>query len=289
MRFLLIPPAVLAAILTFVPAVGKIETIAGTGKKGLSGNGRVATLSALNQPFHCDIDPAGNLLIVNTGNHRVVQLEQKSGMIVNLAGTGIKGYSGDGFSASDATLNEPYAAVVDRRDGTIYIVDRLNAVIRAIFGANKTMMTIAGNGKKNYAGDGKLAIDASFREPNDCFLDAGGGLLIADVADWRVRRLDLKTGIVTTFAGIGPVAGKIDRSKIGDGGPAAKAIIVGARAVCVDGFGNTYICEREGNAIRRVERARRDLDLRRHRRARIYRRRRRRAAGDIQRSQGNPL
>ncbi|HZZ77798.1 MAG TPA: hypothetical protein VFE62_04730, partial [Gemmataceae bacterium] len=62
---------------------------------------------------------------------------------------------------------------------------------------------------------------------------------------------------IKTFAGTGKakitLRTKIDRSKCGDGGPADKAIIVGARAVCVDGKGNTYICEREGSAVRKVD------------------------------------
>jgi sugar lactone lactonase YvrE len=91
------------------------------------------------------------------------------------------------------------------------------------------------------------------REPNDCCLDGKGGLLIADVADWRIRRVDLKTGVITTFAGTGRVAGKVDRARTGDGDKAAKAVLVGARAVCVDGKGNTYVCEREGNAIRKID------------------------------------
>jgi sugar lactone lactonase YvrE len=132
-------------------------------------------------------------------------------------------------------------------------VDRLNAVVRRVDGKTGVVTTAAGNGKKDFGGDGGKATEASLREPNDCCLDGRGGLLIADVADWRVRRLDLKTGTITTFAGTGRATGKIDRTKIGDGGPADKAVIVGARAVCVDGRGNTYICEREGNAVRRVD------------------------------------
>lgn len=253
MRIMFVPLAFFAAALTIVPAAGDIETIAGTGKKGLAPIGAKAGEAPLNQPFHCEIDDSGNLIVVDTGNHRVVRLDLRSGLILNVAGNGEKGYAGDGGRAGDATLNEPYAAVVDRRNGTVYIADRLNAVVRAVHGEEQTMTTIAGNGKKDYAGDGKLGIDASFREPNDCFIDNKNGLLIADVADWRVRRLDLKTGLVSTFAGVGRVEGKIDRTKIGDGGPATKAVVVGARAVCADPFGNVYICEREGNAIRRVD------------------------------------
>src|SRR5207247_67702 len=69
---------------------------------------------------------------------------------------------------------------------------------------------------------------------------------------WRVRRLDLKSGTITTFAGTGKPAGKIEPAR-GDGGPATRAVIVEARAVCVDGKGNSYICERKGNTIRKVD------------------------------------
>src|SRR5262249_60292470 len=89
------------------------------------------------------------------------------------------------------------------------------------------------------------------REPGA--LAGKGGLLIADVSDWRVRRLGLKAGTITTFAGTGRRRGKIDRAAVGDGGPATAAVLVGARAVCVDGRGNTYVCEREGNAVRKVD------------------------------------
>jgi sugar lactone lactonase YvrE len=91
------------------------------------------------------------------------------------------------------------------------------------------------------------------REPNDVHLDGKGGLLIADVADWRVRRLDLKSGVITTFAGTGPFKGRPTKDDLKDGGLANRAVVEHARAVCVDGKGNTYICERGGNAIRRVD------------------------------------
>ena len=133
----------------------------------------------------------------------------------------------------------------------------MNAVVRKVDGKSGIVTTIAGSGKKDYAGDGGKATQASMREPNDCILDGKGGLLIADVGDWRIRRLDLGTGNISTFAGTGrakiPAKMKIDRAKCGDGGPADKAIVVGARAVCIDGKGNTYICEREGSAVRKVD------------------------------------
>lgn len=230
-----------------------IETFAGTGHAGYGGDGYPANIARLNQPFHCELDGKGNLYIAEAFNHCIRKVNLKTGIITTVAGCGKKGYTGDGGLATQATMNEPYAVVVDPQDN-LYIVDRLNAVIRKVDGKTGTISTIAGTGKKGYSGDGGPGTQAMMKEPNDCFLDGKGGLLIADVGDWRIRRLDLQSGTMTTFAGVGrPGKGKIDRATIGDGGPAAKAIIVGARAVCMDAKGNTYICEREGNSIRKVD------------------------------------
>jgi len=233
-----------------------MNTLAGTGAKGRTGDGGLASKATLNEPFHCELDGKGNLYVAEATNHCIRKINLKSGIITTVAGTGKKGYTGDGGKATDATFNEPYAVVVDKEDD-LYIVDRLNAVVRKVDGKNGIVTTVAGNGKKEYAGDGGKGTDASMREPNDCILDGKGGLLIADVGDWRIRRLDLTSGIINTFAGTGrakfPAKMKIDRAKCGDSGPADKAIVVGARAVCIDGKGNTYICEREGSAVRKVD------------------------------------
>src|SRR5262249_2501755 len=160
-----------------------------------------------------------------------------------VAGTGKKGYDGDGGPATKATFNEPYAVVVGD-GGDLYIVDRLNAVVRRVKGDNGVITTIAGIGKPGRSRDGGKATEAAPWEPNDCYLDGKGGLLIADVGDGRIRRVDLRRGTIATFTGTGRHPRGVDRRAIGDGGPADKAVIVGARAVCVDGKGNTYICER---------------------------------------------
>lgn len=244
-----------AATLGFIllqAGAGTIDSVAGTGKGGYAGDGGKASAALLNQPFHCELDPAGNLLIAEANNHCIRKVDLKTGVISTVAGKGQKGYGGDGGKATDATMNEPYAVVADA-NGDLYIVDRLNAVIRKVDGKSGMISTAAGNGQKGYSGDGGKATEATMREPNDCCLDGKGGLLIADVADWRIRRLDLKTGTISTFAGIGRPKDKTGRDAIGDGGPAEKCVVVGARAVCVDGKGNTFICEREGNSIRKVD------------------------------------
>jgi len=249
---------VLAALAAVASGVGAgdatITTVAGTGTKGYSGDGGKASAARLNQPFHCDLDGKGHLFIVDALNHCVRKVNLETGVISTVAGTGKKGSGGDGGAATQATMNEPYAVTVTPV-GDLYIVDRLNAVVRKVDGKTGVIATVAGNGTKGYGGDGGPGTGAMLREPNDCCLDGKGGLLIADVADWRIRRLDLKTGIITTFAGTGRPKGKVDRARIGDGGPAKEAVLVGARAVCVDAKGNTYVCEREGNAIRKIDAA----------------------------------
>ena len=142
-------------------------------------------------------------------------------------------------------LNEPYGVVVDRT-GTIYFADRLNRRVRRI-DPSGTITTFAGDGSGKYSGDGGPAAAAGLAEPNGLALDAAERLLfIADVADHRVRVVDLSTGIISTFAGTG------EARHDGDGGPAARAGIFGARAVALAPDGSLYVMERQGSSIRRV-------------------------------------
>ncbi len=232
----------------------KMTTLAGTGTRGFTGDKEHASKATLSEPFHVEADGKGNLYIAESMNHCIRKVDLKTGEITTVAGNGKKGYTGDGGKATDATFNEPYAVVVDKADN-LFIVDRLNAVIRKVDGKTGIITTLAGTGKKSYSGDGGPASKATMVEPNDCILDGKSGLLIADVGDWRIRRVDLSTGMISTFAGTGKVKMKLRGvlARPDDGGPADKARVVGARAVCVDGKGNTYICEREGSAIRKVD------------------------------------
>lgn len=232
-----------AAAATHSPA---IQTVVGTGAAGYSGDGGPAASATLREPFMCDFDAAGNLYFCEARNHIVRRVDAGSGIVATVAGTGEAGYTGDGGPAVDATLYEPYALAVDKADGSIYIVDRLNAAVRRVDGATGVISTVAGTGEPGYAGDGGPGHLAQLREPNDCFLDGNGGLLIADIQDQRIRRLELASGVIDTFAGNG------EKARGGDGLPARQASILGARAVCMDAAGNTYIAEREGNGVRIV-------------------------------------
>ncbi len=240
MRTLLI---LLVALISPAPP-RTIDTLAGTGQAGSGGDGGPASAATLREPFHCEPDGKGGLLIADAAAGRIRRVDLASGRISTVAG--------DGPADPGTTVGTPYAVAADP-DGNLYLVDQKTPVVRKLDGKTGRLSILAGTGAKGSGGDGGPASKATLREPNDCCLDGKGGLLIADVADWRVRRVDLGTGIITTFAGIGKPPKRPDRSKVGDGGPAREAVIVGARGVCVDGRGNTYICEREGNAVRMVD------------------------------------
>src|SRR5438270_2664820 len=115
-------------LVTFVTAGGdstrqaRIRTIAGTGTAGYGGDGDKATAAQLNEPFHCDLDRAGNLYIADNFNHCIRRVDAKTGIITTVAGTGRKGYAGDGGPAAKATLNEPYAVAVGT-NGDLFVVD----------------------------------------------------------------------------------------------------------------------------------------------------------------------
>jgi DNA-binding beta-propeller fold protein YncE len=223
-----------------------ISTVAGTGVQGYSGDGGPALQALLNNPFDLAFDPSGSLCFSDTFNHCIRRIDAKSGIITTLAGTGKRGFSGDGGAATAAELNEPYGLVIDRA-GTIYFDDRLNRRVRRVDGATGVITTLAGDGSGKFGGDGGPSHQAGLAEPNGLALDRDHRrLFIADVADHRVRVVDLVSGDITTFAGTG------EGRHTGDGGPAASADIFGARAVAMAPDGALYILERQGSSLRCV-------------------------------------
>jgi len=226
-----------------------ITTAVGTGEKGFAGDGGPAQAALLNGPFDVAFDSAGNLFFSDTFNHRIRRVDARTGTITTIAGNGEAGYAGDGGPAVQASLNEPYGIAIDRA-GNIFVADRLNRRVRRIDAANGTITTLAGTGEPAYSGDGGPAARAGLAEPNGLALDADERhLYIADVADHRVRSVDLSSGAIATFAGTGaPEHG-------GDDGPVAEARIFGARAVKLGPDGTIYILERQGSSLRAVDAA----------------------------------
>jgi DNA-binding beta-propeller fold protein YncE len=224
-----------------------ITTAVGTGEKGFAGDGGPAEKALLNGPFDVCFDRAGNLYFSDTFNNRIRRVAARTGVITTVAGNGEKGYSGDGGPATAAALDEPYGVVVDR-DGNLYIADRLNRRVRKVSAGSGTITTLAGTGDARYGGDGGLAVRASLAEPNGlAFAPGETALYITDVADNRVRIVNLAAGTIATFAGTGAA------EHSGDGGPARAAGTFGARAVKVGLDGTVYILERQGSSLRAVD------------------------------------
>ncbi len=224
-----------------------IATAVGSGERGFAGDGGPAVQARLNGPFDIGFDAAGNLYFSDTFNHRIRRVDARTGIIATIAGNGEAGYGGDGGPAVEAAFNEPYGIAVDRA-GDIYVADRHNHCVRRIDGASGVVTTFAGNGRSGYSGDGGPAARAGLVEPNGLGFDpAERRLFIADVADNRVRVVDLAAGTIATFAGTGEAAHS------GDGGPAATAGVWGARAVKLAGDGRVYILERQGSSLRAVD------------------------------------
>ena len=224
-----------------------IGTAVGTGERGFGGDGGPAERAQLNGPFDVGFDPEGNLYFSDTFNHRIRRVDARTGNITTCAGSGEAGYSGDGGPATQAHLNEPYGIAVDNA-GNVHVADRHNHCVRRIDSASGVITTLAGNGTAGFGGDGGPAQQAGMVEPNGLALDpTQRRLFVADVADHRVRVVDLVPGTISTFAGTG------EARHSGDGGPADRAGVFGARAVKVAPDGTVYILERQGSTLRAVD------------------------------------
>jgi DNA-binding beta-propeller fold protein YncE len=224
-----------------------IATAVGTGQRGYGGDGGPALEALLNGPFDVGFDPDGNLYFSDTFNHCIRRVDARTQIITTIAGCGEAGYSGDGGPATRARFNEPYGIVVDRA-ANLYIADRHNHCVRRVDAASGIVTTFAGSGASAFAGDDGAAAHAGMVEPNGLALDREQSrLFIADVADHRVRVVDFASGTIWTFAGTG------EAEHSGDGGPASRAGVYGARAVKVADDGTVCILERQGSTLRAVD------------------------------------
>jgi len=227
-------------------AAADIQTIAGTGKAGYAGDKGPATSAEINNPYGLRIGPDGAMYLCEIGSHCIRRVDLKSGTISTFAGTGEKGYSGDGGPAIKAQMNEPYEVVFDRA-GNLLFTDMQVHAIRRIDRKTGIITTIAGTGEAGFSGDGGPATKAQLRQPHSIALAPDGGLLICDIGNNRIRRVDLKTGIMSTFAGTG------EKKATPDGSPLEGTPLNGPRALDVDNHGNLWLVLREGNQIYRID------------------------------------
>src|SRR5262249_55448296 len=160
----------------------------------------------------------------------------KTGIITTVVGNGTASFGGDGGPAIGAGLNTPRAIALDGA-GNLFISDTSNNRVRKVDAGTGIITTVAGNGNGDFGGDGGPAVNASLSFPIGIALDISGNLFIADPGNNRVRRVDVKTGFISTFAGNGR------SSFTGDGGPAVNAGLNTPTSLAIDSSGNLFISD----------------------------------------------
>jgi sugar lactone lactonase YvrE len=183
-----------------VDGKGVISTVAGTGVAGYSGDGGAAVKAQLNMPYGIIVDRDDNLLIADSDNN-VIRKIGPDGIIQTVAGSGQRGYEGDGGPALVAKFDSPQSLALDK-DGRIYIGDEHNNAIR-ILELDGTVRTLVGNKGPGFSGDSGPASLAQIADPENIWVRKDGSILIAARDNSRLRIVSTD-GIINTFAGKGP-------------------------------------------------------------------------------------
>ena len=217
---------------------GIVNTVAGNGTNGTTGDGGLATAAALGNPFDVAVDAQGNLYIPDYHYNTVRKVTAGSNIINLLAGS-TAGYSGDGGPATSAQLDNPVGVAVDS-SGTVYIADDSNNRIRTV----NSGIIHEFAGADHAQGDGGKALTATLYFPDRTAWDSAGNLYIADTSNSRIRKVT-SAGIISTIAGTGSTVPS------GDGGPAISAGVDSPAAVAADSSGNIFIATE--NQIREVD------------------------------------
>jgi len=217
---------------------GIINTIAGNGTEGYSGDGGLGINAQLFSPFDVAVDKHGNVFIADQGNNCIRKVTPLD-TITTIAGTGAAGYNGDNILATTAQLNAPEGVAIDSI-GNVYIVDEFNYRIRKVDTAG-IITTIAGTGTAGYSPDACLADTAQLNHLYGIRISKTGNIFFADNA--RIRRID--SGLIYTVAGDGTLGYS------GDSGLATAAEI-GGGAIAIDSSGNLYIADEDANRVREV-------------------------------------
>jgi trimeric autotransporter adhesin len=221
-----------------------IQTVAGNGIGGYSGDNIPATQAELHEPAGVSLDPEGNLLIADAGNEVIREVNRKTGIITTVVGAAFAcGSGGDGGLATDALLCSPEGVTADH-EGNLYIADTGNQRVRRVDHKTHIITTIAGTGVIGFSGDGGPGNQAQLANPEDIAIDRDDNVYIADGSNFRVRRIDCKTGIITTVVGGGTG---------GDGSQAVDAEIGLSFGLAFDSSGNLFIADSTENKVHRVD------------------------------------
>ncbi|MGX5817870.1 IPT/TIG domain-containing protein [Chitinophaga lutea] len=216
-----------------ITPAGITSTVAGNGTAGFADG--PATMAMFNQPLDVTVDAAGNIYVADNLNHRIRKIGT-DGMVTTVAGNGTAGFvEGTGTAAQ---LKNPSGLDLDK-DGNLIVADRLNHRIRKITPAG-VVSSIAGDGTTGFR-DG-AAVGARFADPYSIAIDKNGNIIIADLTNNKVRKLNA-AGVVSTVAGTSK--GLLD-------GAGVVAQFNQPTDVCTDAAGNIYVADLGNNCVRKI-------------------------------------
>lgn len=225
---------------------GTISTVAGTGQKGYTGDGGPATQATFNLPHELRFDAAGNIFIADMANHAIRRIDAKTKIITTFAGTGKRGYAGDGGPANQAMLNSPHS-IQFGPDGSLYICDVSNNAVRRVDMPTGVINAFAGTGRAGATPDGSPIAGTPLRAPRSLDFDRAGNLWLVTREGNQLFRFDLKAGVIHHVAGTG------EQGFTGNGGPAKVAKLSGPKGVALDAAGNAWLADTESHTVRMVD------------------------------------
>ncbi len=243
----------------------EVPHVVGTGSAfGDTGDGSPAPAATLYQPAGTTEDPAGDVYIADLGDNVVRKVDVSTGVVTRFAGTGAAGDNSQGNLATGAELHSPQGVAVDGA-GDVFIADTGNNRVVEVL-PNGQLRDFAGTGKAGYSGDGRKATLAELAEPAGVAVDAKGNVYIADTSNNVIRRVDARTGVITTVAG-NFAADQVETPLAdgtrtvfqqgqggfsGDGGSATTARLNAPEGLALDSAGDLFIADTLNNAIREV-------------------------------------
>jgi DNA-binding beta-propeller fold protein YncE len=227
-----------------VSGKGVLTVLAGTGAKGFGGDGGPAAQARFNVMHNLAVAASGDIYIADTGNRRVRRIDGKTGKITTIAGTGKKGFRGDGGPAVEADFGDIYCAALDPAGKMLYLADLDNRRIRVVDLKTGIARTVAGNGKRGVPADGADATQAPLVDPRAVAVDGKGNIYVLERGGHALRVVN-GDGKIRTVAGTGK------QGFAGDGGDALKALFNGPKHLCLDADGNVLIADTENHVIRK--------------------------------------
>ncbi len=223
----------------------EINTLAGIGKTGRSGDGGPAQSAQIGNPFGLVRGPDDAIYVCEVDNH-IIRRIARDGTISTVAGSGRRGYAGDGGPALEADLNEPYEVRFDAA-GNMFFVEMKNHLVRRVDSRSRLISTVAGTGQPGFSGDGGPATMATLKQPHSIQFSPTGDLFICDIGNHRIRRVEMKTGRIETYGGTG------EPKATPEGGKIHTAPLNGPRALDFDRAGNLWLALREGNMVLKID------------------------------------